>query len=119
MCLSASFSHSYSILSTRVWRWWRGRPRMEMIPAREAPVSSTGAVAWIRRNLFANVLDSIVSVVLGVTIVWAGWSLINWILFSASWGPLWENMRLLFVYRYPPDLLWRPLAVTGLILSLL
>lgn len=90
-----------------------------MIPAREPPVNSTGFVAWIRRNLFSNIADSIVSVVLGVVVVWAAWGLLSWILVSASWGPLWENMRLLFVYRYPPDLLWRPLAVVGMILAML
>lgn len=92
---------------------------MEMIPAREAPVRTSGPLAWMRRNLFANPLDAVITVVLGVGIVWAAWGLINWVLFSASWGPLWENMRLLFVYRYPGDLLWRPLAVVGMILALL
>ncbi len=73
----------------------------------------------MRRNLFANVADSIVSVLLGAVVIWAGYGLIHWILVSASWGPLWENMRLLFVYRYPPDLLWRPLTVAGILLVLL
>lgn len=92
---------------------------MEMIPAREPPVSSVGLIAWLRRNLFANIADSIVSVVLGIVLVWAGYGLVSWVLTSASWGPLWENMRLLFVYRYPVDLTWRPITVAALFLSLL
>lgn len=90
-----------------------------MIPAREPPVLTTGVIGWMRRNLFANLLDSIVTIVLGAAVIWAGYGLISWVLFSASWGPLWENMRLLFVYRYPPDLLWRPLSVVGMLLVLL
>lgn len=92
---------------------------MHMLPAREPPASSVGPFAWLRRNLFANALDSVVSVVLGVILVWATFTLVSWTLFDAAWGPLWENMRLLFVYRYPADLIWRPMAVAGVFIALL
>lgn len=92
---------------------------MHMLPAREPPASSVGPFAWLRRNLFANALDSVVSVVLGVILVWATFTLVSWTLFDAAWGPLWENMRLLFVYRYPTDLIWRPMAVAGVFIALL
>jgi general L-amino acid transport system permease protein len=90
-----------------------------MLPAREPPVTQHGPAAWARRNLFATPVSALLSILLGAFLLWAGNGFIRWVLFDSSWGPLWENMRLLFVYRYPPDLLWRPLAVVGLILALL
>ncbi len=92
---------------------------MEMIPSREPPAGSRGVAAWLRTNLFSTVFDSILSIVLAVVIAWAAWGLISWVFFSAAWGPLWENMRLLFVYRYPPELLWRPISVAGMFIALL
>ncbi len=92
---------------------------MGMIPAREPPAGTTGFTAWARHNLFGSVSSGIISVLLGAFMLWAVFSILNWTLFSASWEPLWNNMRLLFVYRYPPELLWRPLGVVGLVLFLL
>lgn len=90
-----------------------------MIEARQPPPGVRGPGVWLRKNLFASVADTLITIVLATFLVWATWTFVTWILTSASWGPLWQNMRLLFVYRYPADMLWRPLAVVGLILFLL
>ncbi len=90
-----------------------------MIEARQPPAGAVGPTAWLRRNLFSSPGNAIVSLVLGVTLIWAAYGFIHWVLVSATWEPLWNNLRLLFVYRYPPDLLWRPLGVVGMILFLL
>ncbi|MBB4001346.1 MAG: amino acid ABC transporter permease [Aurantimonas endophytica] len=42
------------------------------------PGSEVGIVGTIRRNLFATPLDSVLSIVAGLFVVWAAWNLFNW-----------------------------------------
>ncbi len=90
-----------------------------VIPARPAPPGETGAIAWVRRNLFSSVLNSLLTLVTGAVLVSALAGLVRWALFDAAWGQVWSNMRLLAVFRYPTDLLWRPLVVLAVLLLLL
>lgn len=90
-----------------------------MIPARRPPRSEAGAWGWLRRNLFSNTLNSLVTVLVGVLLVWVSYSLISWVLTGANWLPVWRNLKLLAVYRYPFDLIWRPLTALAVILGLL
>lgn len=90
-----------------------------MIEARRPPVGQTGAGAWLRRNLFSSPLNAIASVVIALAIVFVLYSLVSWVLFSANWQQLWNNLKLFAVFRYPADLLWRPLCVTAMMMTLL
>ena len=92
---------------------------MKMIPARKPPSGTTGPVGWLRANLFNSAGNSVLSVVLALVLVWLGFSLLRWILTGANWAQVWTNLRLLAVYLYPVDLLWRPLSVVALIMALL
>ncbi len=87
--------------------------------ARTPPRRETGAVAWLRQNLFSSPLNALVSVVVGALVLWAAFSLSRWILLGANWQPVWDNLKLLAVYRYPTDLLWRPLTAAAIVLGLL
>jgi len=73
----------------------------------------------MRRNLFGSVLSSVATVVLLVAIVYVVWSLLSWIFLTASWQQLWNNLKLFAVYRYPADVLWRPLSVAAMFMALL
>ena len=90
-----------------------------MIDARNRPVRTSGAIGWLRGNLFNSVLNSIISVVVIGVLLWAVYGLANFVFFGAHWGRVWANMKLFAVYRYPFDLLWRPLAIVALIMGLL
>lgn len=79
----------------------------------------SGPRAWLKQNLFGSIGNSITSTVSIVLGVWAIAGLIRWIVTSAHWAQLWANLRLFAVYRYPPDLLWRPLGVAALVMLLL
>ncbi len=92
---------------------------MEMIPSRRPPPGASGARAWLHHNLFATPLNAVISVVTVGAIVWALVGLVGWMVTSAHWAQLWRNMRLFAVYRYPADLLWRPLSVAALVMLLL
>lgn len=90
-----------------------------MIPSRLPPRPATGAQAWLRDNLFSSTGNSIASVVTLVLVVWLGISLFSWMLFEATWQQVWNNLKLFAVYRYPVELLWRPLALVGMVMFLL
>lgn len=87
-----------------------------MIESRLPPAGDRGAVAWLKRNLFATPVSSIATLVVAAIVVWAGIGLVRWVLFEGNWGRLWVNLKLFAVYRYPFELLWRPLLSAGLFL---
>ncbi len=90
-----------------------------MTEARRPPVAQTGVGAWLRRNLFGSVLSSAATLLLVAAAVYVLWNLLSWMIFSASWQQLWNNLKLFAVYRYPADVLWRPLSVTAMFMALL
>lgn len=90
-----------------------------MIPARLPPTPASGPRAWLRDNLFSSKANSIASVITFVLLVWFGVNLLNWMFFNATWQQVWNNLKLFAVYRYPVELLWRPLAIAGTVMFLL
>lgn len=89
-----------------------------MQPALPPPISETGAVAWLRRNLFNNWWNSLISLATVVLLAWTVLSLLRWMIMDAQWDLVWANLRLLSMYRYPIDLIWRPFACVAVILFL-
>ncbi len=87
--------------------------------ARPPPTAETGVAFWLRKNLFSSPLNALVTLGVAVLLVWTLSSLFRWIFFDASWQQVWNNLRLFAVFRYPADLLWRPLAVVGMVMALL
>lgn len=92
---------------------------METIPSRLPPARERGPVAWLRRNLFHGPVNTLVTLAVGTVLALAATNLIRWMVTGASWQPVWNNLKLLAVYRYPADLLWRPLLALGVILMLM
>lgn len=90
-----------------------------MIPARLPPTPASGARAWLRDNLFSSTANSIASVITFVLLVWFGVNLLSWIFLNATWQQIWNNLKLFAVYRYPVELLWRPLSIIGMVMFLL
>ena len=90
-----------------------------MSVARKPPVSRAGPLAWLRVNLFSSWANGLASLVTAAVLVYIVVELSLWILTQAHWGPVWANLKLFAVYRYPPELLWRPFATAALVLLLL
>ena len=90
-----------------------------MTGARRPPLGQTGLSAWLRRNLFGSFVSTVATVVIAGAIVYVLWHLLTWVFFAASWQQLWNNLKLFTVYRYPPDLLWRPLSAAAMLMALL
>mgnify|MGYP002713128715 CR=1 FL=1 len=81
------------------------------VPARPAPVTERGAIAWIRENLFSTAFDSVLTIggiaLVIITII----STITWAVTGANWYAIMFNFRSFMVGRYEPELEWRVILV--------
>lgn len=119
--------------------------RTQAIAAQSAPTNDKTAWGWARRNLFASIKDTIISVVVILVIVWFVVSVFDWLFISAIWngpdrtacatiaqggtrpdgwsGACWAYVGNWFtqfmVGSYPRDQLWRPILVALLFVGLL
>ena len=53
------------------------QPQGGEIAEQAAPMANTGPIAWARQNLFGNVTDTLITLVLALLIFWAGWSALS------------------------------------------
>ncbi len=106
------------------------------IDPRPAPIKTEGALAWIRDNLFNNKVNSIITVLIGLLLLYLiphAWS---WLVSNAVWqanlekcnaargtGACWgvisEKYRIIIFGRYPYAEQWRPLIATILLMIML
>jgi general L-amino acid transport system permease protein len=59
--------------------------RTEDAPLLPAPISMVGIQGWIIANLFPTVGNGIVSIFAGAFLLWIGWGVLDWAIFSAVW----------------------------------
>lgn len=111
--------------------------RSEMLAAQKSPRQEIGVVAWMRRNLFSGLFDTVLTLVSLTLIVWALSHLVNWLFVNAVWvgvdrtycatieqggiqpngwsGACWafvgEKFSYFMVGAYPIDERWRPYLV--------
>jgi general L-amino acid transport system permease protein len=78
------------------------------------PPEPPGFKTWVRKNLFNSWFNSLLTIVLGVLIVWSIFSLLRWIFTTANWEPVLKFPFLYLVGQYPREQLWR----VGLVLSI-
>ena len=105
------------------------------IAPRPAPVRTEGLLAWIRINLFGDLVTSLMTVIVVAALLATIPQFLGWAIFRASWlpnfdacrvdgvGACWgvvaEKYRIILFGRYPFEEQWRPLVATGLLLGLL
>jgi len=90
----------------------------QVIPPRPAPRHSVGPLAWMRTNLFSSPFNSLMTLVVGSSSAYVLFGFVHWIVAEAQWVQVWANMRLFAVFRYPVDLVWRPLLVVAVFMLL-
>lgn len=114
-------------------------------PTLAPPFTEKGSVAWVRKNLFATPLDSLLSVVALLFLAWLLPPLIRWLFIDAQWtgtdrtfcttiaqggiqpdgwsGACWAFVGAKFqqflVGRYPDDERWRVWLTGALMIALL
>jgi len=92
------------------------------VAARPAPIKSTGLIGWIRLNLFSNIINSIVSILMASLILMALPDFIGWAFIKAKFigesqevcnpnGACWVFVnawsKQFFYGSYPLESLWR------------
>ncbi|WP_314095191.1 amino acid ABC transporter permease [Shinella sp. M31] len=119
--------------------------RDRFLEQEKPPLSDSTAIGWVRKNLFASVKDSVLSLIALAALVYFLPGLINWLFVSAVWtgadrtacltvdqggqlpagwnGACWAYVNDRFVQfmfgSYPRDELWRPLLVAAMFVALL
>jgi general L-amino acid transport system permease protein len=98
------------------------------------PVDDTGALGWIRRNLFSSWGNGITTVVLIVAIGWILSGFLHWAVFTATfdaksgaecrghgacWALIREKYRYIFFGSFPYEQHWRPLFAVITMLAML
>ena len=65
---------------------------------------------WVKRNLFNNWYNSILTVVLGLIVLFLAYKAIEFVFFSARWEPVTDNLTLFMIGRFPRNQQWRVVA---------
>jgi general L-amino acid transport system permease protein len=73
-----------------------GRPEVHLTPRQ-----------WMRQNLFATPLGSVLSVVFGLVLAYGAYRLAWFVAVSSDWQIVRSNLRLFVIGRYPSDEVWR------------
>jgi len=84
-------------------------PIFEETPPQVEP--ARGPTDWVRKNLFNNWYNSLLTVALAAFVVWALLALVRGLL-GADYEIIRANLRLFMIGEFPADQLWRPWAAT-------
>lgn len=114
--------------------------RTDLLPPQKTPSQDIGPLAWIRRNLFATLFDTVLTIAAILVLVMILPGLLDWLFFHAVWfgtdrtfcatveqggiqpngwsGACWafvgEKLTYFLVGAYPLDERWRPYLVFAL-----
>jgi His/Glu/Gln/Arg/opine family amino acid ABC transporter permease subunit len=70
-------------------------------PERRPPVTETGVIGWLRKNLFGSIADTAVTLVTAFLVIYVLWGLLKWSAVEADWNVVTRNLRLFMIGRYP------------------
>lgn len=87
-------------------------------PSRRPPVTSVGALGWLRKNLFSSRLNTLATLVTGSLLAWFIITFVSWAVSSAQWAVVTNNLRLITSGLYPRAEIWR-MELTGALLVFL
>ncbi|XWX03535.1 amino acid ABC transporter permease [Aggregatilineales bacterium SYSU G02658] len=79
----------------------------EAPPTRPAPVTQTGVIGWVRKNLLASWLDVFLTLIFTFIVVSAVVSFVVWTISNANWWAVSFNFRQFMMGGYEPALEWR------------
>ena len=82
------------------------------------PPAPTKPLVWMRRNLFNNWFNSLLTLLALGLIYFGGRAVLEWVFTIADWRPVTDNPILYLIGQYPRDQLWR-VGVSLLLVSFL
>lgn len=92
----------------------------EVPSGRSRPLRPSGdPLRWLRANLFNTWYNAIISLALLALIGQALSALAVWLFSAQGWPAVVANLKLLMVWTYPAEFLWRPQLAFGLVAFLL
>src|SRR3954451_9823337 len=71
------------------------------------PLLAVGPLAWIKKNLFNTIGDTILTIVVLFIVGAVGVSFVTWTVGQANWYAINFNLRLLMLGQYDPTAEWR------------
>ncbi|MBT9489838.1 MAG: amino acid ABC transporter permease [Rubrivivax sp.] len=107
-----------------------------MSAAVSAP-AGRGAAHWLKSNLFSTPLNSVITLLMALFLLWSVPKVLGWTVFNAVWGHatvaqcdavrgqgacwavVWEKFRFMMFGVYPFEEQWRPAIAIGVMLALL
>lgn len=78
------------------------------------PVAQTGAIAWVRKNLFSSWFNTLLTVLIVAILSGMALDFSQWALTEAKWDVIPKNMGLFFTGRYPAAQRWRMWTLFGM-----
>ncbi len=88
-------------------------------PTGTRPVHRVTPARWIRENLFPNVWNGLLTLLLAPLLAWLGFSLLRFLLVGARWDIVVVNLTNFMVGGFPRDQLWRLwVAMTLIVLAI-
>ena len=81
-------------------------------------IAQVGAIAWVRKNLFSDWLNTLFTVVLVLILGRTLIGFLSWATTQAKWQLIPANLSLFFIGRYPVGEMWRIWCVLALISAL-
>lgn len=120
--MSEGYSHNVSFV------------RREMLPEQDPPLTETGAVKWVRENLFSSWLNAILTILSIFVIYWVADHILPWMLrgiwdagslnecrairdqlygeggSAACWAVITDRWNQLLFGFYPQEFYWRPIV---------
>src|SRR4030065_2536272 len=93
--------------------------KMTAVSEASSPPAPPGALAWVRKNLFSNWWNSLLTMAGATVVYFALVSAISWGVKTADWRPITVAPLLSLVGEYPREELWRAgrsiLMITSLV----
>ncbi len=71
------------------------------------PPAGPGPALWLKRNLFSNWHNTLLTLVAGILVAWLLQGIFRWIFFTANWAPVTNSFKLFAVGQYPTEQIWR------------
>ncbi|MCZ0701773.1 general L-amino acid transport system permease protein [Natronobacillus azotifigens] len=71
------------------------------------PVNSIGALEWLKKNLFNNWFNSVLTIVSAIVLYLVVTNALYWVFIEAQWAVISNNYKLFMVGQYPVSELWR------------
>ena len=109
--------------------------RDEMLPEQAPPTTTVGAVKWVQENLFNGIMSTVLTVLSLLAVLFLALEIGPWLMNSvwdagsltecreilagesgACWGVINDRWHQLMFGFYPPELYWRPIVATLLML---